>query len=275
MSETPDAPGIEPKRLVPGLPSAPGAPPAGRERSRWKKIRAPLILVASGLGLLLVAFILYPSIAQVSSPDITQIVIISNINSDINYQVFQVSTGVAEVEVTLKAASVPLAGGTALVQVTPPTGTTIVDCQHPDCDEGQWVVNLRFTANNWSATTHFLVNARSFGVNYDSVTAAVAIPEIILLGNSGPVLQTLSVNYNLPSASSYDWSSYPTSAVDNSQALWIETMASSDTPGRAVVGINHAAQSNDDTRIFIAGALLGLAGGALLSGVQEALHAND
>jgi hypothetical protein len=137
-------------------------------------------------------------------------------------------------------------------------------------------VSLRFTFNKQSATTHFLVKAGSFGVTYNSVTAAAAIPEILLLGHSaesGP--GNLSVVYNLPSASSYDWSSDPTSSVTNSQAAWDETVIGDDTPGRAVVGINHAAQSDDDTRTFIAGALLGLAGGALLSGVQEALHAND
>ena len=46
-------------------------------------------------------------------------------------------------------------------------------------------------------------------------------------------------------------------------------------PGRAAVGINHAEQTTDDNKTFVAGALIGLAGGALLSAVQEALHAND
>jgi hypothetical protein len=47
------------------------------------------------------------------------------------------------------------------------------------------------------------------------------------------------------------------------------------TSGRIATGVNHLAQAADDHRTFFAGALLGLAGGALLSAVQEALHARD
>ena len=82
---------------------------------------------------------------------------------------------------------------------------------------------------------------------------------------------------------SYDWSSFPTSAINNSDAAWTIATTSSvsgrqavaSTPGRVAVGINHARQASDNDKTFVAGALLGLAGGAILSAVQEALHARD
>jgi hypothetical protein len=42
-------------------------------------------------------------------------------------------------------------------------------------------------------------------------------------------------------------------------------------PGTAAFGIDHARQASDTTWTFIAGALLGLGGGALLAAIQDAL----
>jgi hypothetical protein len=80
---------------------------------------------------------------------------------------------------------------------------------------------------------------------------------------------------------SYDWSSDPPATLSNSGAAWTEAALPGriydcgERAGRVASGINHTAQANDDTKTFIAGALLGLAGGALLSAVQDALHASD
>jgi hypothetical protein len=119
------------------------------------------------------------------------------------------------------------------------------------------------------ATTHVFVKAHNFGVTFNGVTAAAAIPEVLSKGAS------LITSYHIPSASSYDWSSYPTAFLSSSGATWDEALISGDTVGWVASGINHIAQANDDSTTFIAGALLGLAGGAILSAVQEALHADD
>jgi hypothetical protein len=39
--------------------------------------------------------------------------------------------------------------------------------------------------------------------------------------------------------------------------------------------LNHAAQKADDAKTFIAGALIGLAGAAILTAAVEALHVRD
>jgi hypothetical protein len=78
---------------------------------------------------------------------------------------------------------------------------------------------------------------------------------------------------------SYDWSSHPPATLSNSGAAWTEAVLpgsiynSGDTAGRVASGIDHTGQANHDTKTFITGVLPGLAGGALLSAVQEALHA--
>jgi hypothetical protein len=86
---------------------------------------------------------------------------------------------------------------------------------------------------------------------------------------------TLLAQYNIPHASSYDWSSFPTEFGNNRFATWSELVTSGDVGGRAAVGINHANQSSQSDDTFIVGALIGLACGALLSGFTEAMHARD
>ena len=171
------------------------------------------------------------------------------------------------------AGNLPHGGAVAGLSVGLPRGTNFV-CSSSTCKEDSQSVGLAFKRDGEAiiASAEFFVEARSFGVEYNDVTASAAIPEVVY---DGPGTPLLIVSYQIPSASSYDWSSYPASSVDKSGAVWQQALIHGDTVGRVTVGTNYAAQANDDTRTFIAGALLGLAGGALLSAVQEALHAGD
>lgn len=124
----------------------------------------------------------------------------------------------------------------------------------------------------WTATADFFVKAHSFGVTSNGVTASAAIPEVLY---QGPGKLTLLASYNIPSAASYDWSSFPIAAAKDFTALWQQNLVGGDTPGRVAVGINHAGQARDDDKTFLAGALVGLAGGALIAAAQEVLNARD
>jgi hypothetical protein len=106
----------------------------------------------------------------------------------------------------------------------------------------------------------------------NGVNASAAIPEVLYGGLGQPILV---VSYQLRSASSYDWSASPTGAVSSTTAGWQQDLASGDTPGRTAVGVNHSARTDHDIKIFIAGALLGVAGGAVIGAVQETMHLRD
>jgi hypothetical protein len=58
-------------------------------------------------------------------------------------------------------------------------------------------------------------------------------------------------------------------------ATWTQQVTGGLLAGRDAVGTDYANQSRDNFHTFLAGVILGLVGGALLSAVQEALHAND
>jgi hypothetical protein len=129
------------------------------------------------------------------------------------------------------------------------------------------------TAVGMNAFAVFAVRAHDFGVTADGATASAAIPK---LHYTGPGTPSLITQYKIQSANRYDWSTLPPAYVNGSEAQWLEQ-----TNGNGVltdvdaVGANHNAQKRDSDLTFLAGALLGVGGGALIGAVQEALHARD
>ena len=58
--------------------------------------------------------------------------------------------------------------------------------------------------------------------------------------------------------------------------MFVQQMNSNNvTPDVGAAGVNHTAQARDNDLTFIVGALVGLAGGALLAALQAALSATD
>lgn len=280
MSETLAAQNQGPDSRVPG-PRDDSQPLAAADKpSRLKKIVAPLILTVLGLALLGVAFILYPSTPEDSTPDFTEVAVTTNAAlAIIEYEVTQ-HAGTAEVTISLEPFGKLPPFATVGLTFTPPAGTTFVDCPRSaitSCTNGSWSTALNLTSDQQFATAEFQVKADSFGVSYNGLTAAAAIPDFDLSSsNSYPAPVTMYTTYHFSAASSYDWSSYPTWEVSKSTAVWTENLPNNgDTAGRAVSGINQSAQAADDNRTFAAGALLGLAGAAILAAAIEALHVRD
>jgi hypothetical protein len=242
------------------------------------------VLGAIGLALLLISFLLYPRTTELPSPAFPRLELSTNLRvAFVDYSVVQISPAVAEMKISVVLPSgtpgPPADASPAFLSVAPPLGTGFRDCHLPACrvrgtgvtSASLWAERLTFTPVNstGTATADFFVNARSFGVTSNGVDASAAIPEVIYQGQGNPILLTA---YRLPSASSYDWSSLPAAAVTGTVAAWQQDLASGDTAGRTAVGVDHAAQTGDDIKIFVAGALLGIAGGAIIAAVQEAMH---
>ena len=261
---------------------------AGVGRRWWRKpVLRPIVLGALGLALLLISFLLYPRTTELPSPAFPRLALSTTFPvAFIDYTVVQVSPAVAEMKISVVlptgTLSPPLGAQPASLVVAPPFGIGFRDCHLPACfvkgngitSASVWAERLTFRPVNsaGTATADFFVNARSFGVTSDGVNASTAIPEVLYSGLGQPMMLIL---YHLRSASSYDWSNSQVALVTSTTAQWQQDVAGSDTPGRAAVGVDHAAQTSDDIKIFIAGALLGIAGGAIIGAVQETMHLSD
>lgn len=271
--------------------AADGPDDRSRNRSLLKKILVPVVLAVIGLALLLGAFLLYPTQGQLPTPPFATLYLnVTFPTPDIIYTVNQVSSSTAKItiEVELPSGTLrPPAGARADLLIAPPFGTDFSTCPSSFCHSSTgsteyiqiWALPLSFKTvkgqygSFGAAFVDVFVKAQSFGETSNGVTAAAAIPQIFC---NDCVDTVLEAQYNIPSASNYDWSSFPTQFANGTYARWNEQVnADGVTDGKAAVGVDHANQANDDNKTFIAGALLGLAGGALLSAVQEALHVND
>jgi hypothetical protein len=154
-----------------------------------------------------------------------------------------------------------------------PPGITFHDCP-TNCYNGPPQAFspriLAFRAGQASAD--FFVNAPNFGTAFNGTDAAAAMPEVDYHGPGAP---KMNVFYNIPSAGSYDWSSFPAVSASNGTAFWKVDLSNGDTAARVAFGINAGAQANHGTKVFIAGAIFGLAGAGILSAIQELLHIRD
>jgi len=284
MASIPDAGSPVPENSGTATPAQHG----GRLRSRLlrKKVLAPIVLAVIGGLLFLAALALYPSEGELATPSFATLELRSSFSiENIDYVVSQTSSSMAAITVIVDlpgGAPHPPASAPALeLYLYPPSGVSFRTCPIGSCywngEQYYWVDTLNFDSegidDTWFATAIFSVRAHSLGYAFNDINASAAIPQIIY---AGPGSLTLQTQYdNATSASSYDWSALPTEFVNNTTADWDEPVTSGVGPGRVAVGINHSNEEKDSNKTFFAGALIGLAGGALLSAVQEALHAND
>jgi len=264
-----------------------------RKQWAWKKI-LPVILAIVGGALAAGGLALYSSPSELPTPSYATLQLASSFPiSDILYTVDQISSSIAEIkiEVELSAGTKlpPTGASPARLFLSPPFGTAFRTCPTrainvttPLCVRGPnqlyiWEQPLKFTTVHGlfesfgAAFADLYVRAQSFGVTFNGVTAAAAIPAVSYDGSGMPILET---QYNIPAASSYDWSAFPTQFANGTYARWNEQVSSGVTEGKAAVGINHASDTSDNNKTFIAGVLFGLAGAAFLSAIQEAFHVN-
>jgi hypothetical protein len=292
----PDQAGQQPGVLPPNVPGAMEVPesraaperhPTGSDRSWWKKYRTAIILAVLSLVLFLVTAGLYPSTTQLPVPLSSMLALqATQPVASITYEVDQISPSVAEMKITIllpvgapiPPANTPVVG----LVVSPPIGTSFTTCPAPACkseSEGisSWKVLLSFrpftSPNGTSGISFadFFVRADDFGGTYNDVNASVVAPAVIYHGSGTPTLLT---QYNIPDAAKYDWSVFPLEFASPTFATWSEPVTNGQITARVADGTDFANQGKDNYHTFLAGVILGLAGGALLAALQETLDAN-
>ncbi len=265
MSDPPSAQSSESESQDLMAQDSPPPQTAAVKRPVWKRIVTPLILGGLGVVLLLLAIGEYPSVTTgLPYPGLPELEIYTRVPvASIEYTVTQVPPAKAELKITLLGTRagrpVPQAQRSVTLYLVLPQGPELLFKTVPFRPVGVL-----------TAIANFSMSARSSGVVFNGVTASAAIPTVLYHGTGKPAL---AATFYIPSASSYDWSSFSPVGTNNSSAAWWVQPVGSDTPGRVAIGIDYARQASDSNQTFIAGALLGLAGAAILSAVQEALHA--
>jgi hypothetical protein len=260
-----------------------------RRRWRSKKFSKPLILAGIGVVFLLGALWLYSSPAELPAPSFATIQLKSSFSiSGIRYDVSQPSPSIAKITIYVElpgnVVRTPAKAPAADLWLEVPPGITFETCPPDACrfdpndKEYTWLQTLDFKYedpddNSGEAIATFSVKAHSFGYAYNDINASAAIPRVVFLG-PGAVQPVLYTEYDVAAANSYQWSTLQPQLINANEVRWDEPVTSA-AQGIVAVGVNDANQTRDNTETFISGALIGLAGGALLAAIQEFLHRND
>ncbi|HEV2375605.1 MAG TPA: hypothetical protein VGS19_26010 [Streptosporangiaceae bacterium] len=270
--------GPEPREPTPAAPVSGPPQPAVGGGTDWRKYLGSAIFGVVGLVLLVSAWLAYPppetGIATPAYP--TLVITTYQAMASVVYSVQPVHSA-TELRVTFRLFS-------PLPSVTPGPLPPMAEIDLPPGARfpGQpgYITALPMPLDFGSGTTAtvvFLVGGHSFNADSNGVNAYAALPEVryqVPPGSVGFEPPTLWARYQIPSAASYDWSSFRPAMYDRSGPEWEEflTRYSGDTAARTALGIDHTRQASDADWTFVAGALLGLGGGAVLSALQELMQ---
>lgn len=265
-------------------PTEPPRPP--RQRRLWRaKFLVPLVVcLAFGAG----SWLIYDASSPGEMPSPSYATLLLNSASFpvdvIGYHVSQ-QADLADIQVWVIISSYNRTPG-ATLEVIPPNTTNFLGCPGGDCGIGsaavlnrQQVLKFAPDKSNPSQETAYesyvAKKTKEFGDVVNGLTASAAIP-LVTCACSTSQVPLLQVQYNIPGAGNYDWSSFPDQKITSTGITWQEPLATyGETPGRVATGVDTSTQHTDGILTFIAGAFVGIAGGALLAAVAVALDPKD
>jgi hypothetical protein len=164
-----------------------------------------------------------------------------------------------------------------------PPGTRVLSCGHPSkCTGGSsQPIGTEISFDKAGGSVSVVVSGRTVGYDGNATTAYAQLP-LVQWQEQGTSATppTIGFNYSLPNASSYDWNTGPQPlTVGKRSVTWSPSVApvsgeltDFQSDAVAVGGVDDAAQQRQTLMTFVAGALLGVGGGALIGALQEAVH---
>jgi hypothetical protein len=153
-----------------------------------------------------------------------------------------------------------------------PHGTHFATCDPSNCDNKSFYANSTRTVtyNNGYAHISFRVHTAHLSWNANEQEAIVVTPFFYYTGKGQPFL---SINMAMADANTYVWSSLPPSYTNRTEGGWLERVTHGQVEAIAASGTNRAALQEADKRTFETGLAIGIASGALIGAIQEALRA--
>lgn len=133
------------------------------------------------------------------------------------------------------------------------------------------------SGSDWQGQVSIDIDAQRLGWDANGVAAEAQLPEVTVFdgNNSAPGNGSVFVQYGVPMAQGYDWNGglRPDGAT-GTDVSWTELATEAVHPA-PVTATNPDTVQRDSFLVFLSGALLGIAGGALIGGLQEALNASS
>ncbi len=165
-------------------------------------------------------------------------------------------------------------GGTITLDFANPT--SIVRCPAPaDCRSAKTgaVATMPLGSGDKGTTraVTLIIRNSSCGFAASREMALVQTPTVNYTSHhhTGTMLE---IYYNVPAADNFEWSVPPDSVGDRLASWNLSLSDAQPTQAQTIVGTDSASQDQDNFDTFIAGVLLGVAGGAAIAVVQEVLH---
>jgi len=296
MASSTDEEEPAPVATEPPGPVEPDEPDPDAKRFKWpsRKVAIPVIFGVVGVVLTLGSIGLYflSSPGQLTALSYTTVQVNSSFPiAELRYEVRPSSTYPSITIITIFAQlpnnvlNPPAKAAAATAYLQLPAGVSFATCPRscdldPNANAYIWSQPLNFEymdkdSGSGVAEATFPVKDSSFGYAANGTTASAAIPKAFYLGPGSAPAQLYASYDNVGAPNAYDWSGLQPQSTSASEIIWDESVPSGGTLGEIDQGVNDDAQSQDGYKIFLAGALIGLAGGALLAALQEALHAKD
>jgi hypothetical protein len=254
-------------------------------RSRWpsrlrKFFRGYRIAVVLFLLSLLgfgFAWMRYPHASEIRKLSTPGFVIISiNTNTNNDQVLYVVRRKASSATLTITAIAKGKAEGQTLgFSLQIPHEARFLKCNPPSCTNKPYYPVYKGTLMYYgghptsTATTAVQVNAPTLSSDANGEEAVAVMPSLHYKGKGGP---SLGISMDLAGANKYDWSQLPPSDTNKYGASWLEPLVNGQVEARIVSGANADALQNVSTRNFQVGLAIGIAGGALISAIQEALH---
>jgi hypothetical protein len=111
----------------------------------------------------------------------------------------------------------------------------------------------------------------------NQLSVAGELPQVSIFADPTPLAPSIGFSYSIPQLSRYDFTAGPQPQIAQSVGSWSErTQMNPDHSDFEVeetdfAATDHRAEQHDGDYLFLAGALVGLAGGALIGAIQEAI----
>jgi hypothetical protein len=275
----------------------------------FKRYRGTWILLSLFVIVISLAFLIYPRRSAIYRPQPFVVQVQADVPvTDIGVSVVKQAPKQFNLGVVVDTVSPDRQGSVSVtVDATLPSPVTRQSCAAPHCSassisnivasedffagEAYYVKDdvtaTKFTTTadghaDWRSIANLVVDAPAFAWDENGLDVEAQLPEVQLSDPheslNGP---NVAIAYYLPSG--FDWTGGPSPVYANTfhmpgaylapggAMVWVQSVKDLPNPIPAS-GTDNSAAALDSTRTFISGALLGIAGGALVGAIQETTH---